>query len=251
MTNKSDTTIYHGIKNCPYVGLYVPGNKPKMIENAIAFSIPNLILCLEDGTPSEKKSEGRFLLRGALPELRLAGKHITIRINSVDSEWFIDDMKILIPAFPDRLRVPKIKSVDEVERLERLINSIVSESNVLLEVMVETLEGLNNLDKIIKASKRIIAVTVGGVDLRESFISQHGRCDDKDIREAKAEVVRIVKLNGLKAYDTTYMQLRDEQGFLEDSKQSCSLGFSGRSIIHPDQYLPAISAYSTKEDSYV
>lgn len=251
MMNKLDETPFHDSEDCPYVGLYVPGNKPGMIENATAFSISNLILCLEDGTPSEKKIEGRFLLRRSLPELRLVGKHITIRINSVDSEWFMDDIKMLIPALPNRLRVPKIKSVDEVERLERLIDSIASESNVRLEVMVETLEGLNNLDEIIKVSKRIIAVTVGGADLRESIISQQGFCDDKELWEAKAELVRIAKLNGLKAYDTTYMQLHDEQGFLEDSKQSCSLGFSGRSIIHPAQYLPAVSAYSRKGGSCV
>lgn len=35
--------------------LYVPGHKANYIESAMKFNVKNLLLCLEDGTPEDKK----------------------------------------------------------------------------------------------------------------------------------------------------------------------------------------------------
>ncbi|KOY81370.1 hypothetical protein I6G82_02145 [Lysinibacillus macroides] len=227
------------------LNFYVPAYKPGNIEYALNFNIKNLVICLEDGTPEEKKLEARVLLKNALKDLGEVDKNFTIRINSVYTKHWKDDLLAIIPYGPNRIRIPMVNKPEDILLIVDFINSIFPEqkSFPFFEIMIESVEGLKNIEALVQASDKIYALTIGGEDLLNDFIKLGYKNPKQEVINAKKHLCRVAKAYELLSFDTTFMDYKNKVGFEEDCKKSISYGFSGRSLMHPDQIEVAFELY--------
>ena len=87
--------------------LYVPGNMPSMLQNIPLFQCDAIQIDLEDAVPYSEKDAARILVRSFLMNYKNRNKEILVRINGLDTKWALDDLKAVLPAVPDGIRLPK------------------------------------------------------------------------------------------------------------------------------------------------
>lgn len=152
----------------PLVYFYVPGYKPNYIEYAMTFYPMNIILCLEDGTPEEKKLEARYVVKNALQEFSDSEHTLIVRVNSIHTSHWEQDLEELVPERPARIRLPMVRTAEDLRQVERKVQDIIHKRSLnyspSYEVMIECCEAIFNIGEIHQASRNIYAFTFGGTD---------------------------------------------------------------------------------------
>src|ERR1700756_469933 len=116
--------------------LTVPASSPRMLAKAAGLPADEVVVDLEDGVAAADK----LAARGNLASARALGT-LAVRINGVGTEWWKDDLAAA--AHADVIVMPKVESVDEVQRVsDRLPNGVG------LEVQIETTRGLVEVERI-------------------------------------------------------------------------------------------------------
>jgi len=87
--------------------LYVPGNMPGMLQNIPVFEADVVMIDLEDAVPLVEKDSARLLARNFLSSYQDRNKEMFVRINALDTPYAADDLREILPALPDGIRLPK------------------------------------------------------------------------------------------------------------------------------------------------
>src|SRR5512138_3184344 len=149
--------------------LYVPGNMPSMLQNIAVFRSDGVIIDLEDAVPVAEKDAARRLVRRYLEANPERNKEILIRINPLDTPWAREDLREVLPALPDGVRLPKADSPEIVERLDTLLTEF--EEELGLEVgrfqilpSIESAQGVINVFETAASSPRLFGIAFGAED---------------------------------------------------------------------------------------
>ncbi|KAF4025797.1 hypothetical protein G4228_017907, partial [Cervus hanglu yarkandensis] len=78
------------------------------------------------------------------------------------------------------------------------------------------------------------AVVFGGEDFRASIGATSSK-ETQDILYARQKIIVVAKAFGLQAIDLVYIDFRDEEGLLRQSREGAAMGFTGKQVIHPNQ----------------
>src|SRR5215210_482559 len=104
--------------------LFMPGSNARALEKARILPADGIILDLEDSVAPEAKAMARGQIATAIAAGGFGKREVLIRVNPLDSPWWIDDVNMAGKARPDGILVPKISSVKELtaiaDRLEML-----------------------------------------------------------------------------------------------------------------------------------
>ena len=150
--------------------LFLLGNTPNIIINGDALGADCIILDLEDAVAPDQKDAARMLVRNAIKDMGFHGCEITVRINSIDTPSWKDDLKAVIPLKPDLIMPTKVSCARDVKTVDEYISSIEEKhgipiGTVKLIPLIETALGVENAFNIAMASKRVAALFLGGEDL--------------------------------------------------------------------------------------
>ncbi len=104
--------------------LFLPGNTPNMIINGDALGADCIILDLEDAVSPDEKDSARLLVRSAMKNMGFRGVEITVRINSIDTEYWRDDLEAIIPLKPDFIMPPKSGCAEDIKKIDAYITGI-------------------------------------------------------------------------------------------------------------------------------
>ncbi|RKX80818.1 MAG: citrate lyase subunit beta [Spirochaetes bacterium] len=219
--------------------LYCPGNNPKMIINAGLYGADGLVFDLEDAVAPEKKQEARILLSQAFSEQIVPVEKSVVRINGPESDLWEKDLKELIPAGVRVIRIPKVENSNQVQEISGVIERIESENAVtsgavVLQCILETPLGVENVFLIGDSSSRICSFSFGAEDYCNALGIQRGQ-DLLPLDYPRSRIASAAAAFGYSAYDTVWGFLDDETGLKADAVRAKSLGFVGKSLIHPDQ----------------
>lgn len=80
--------------------LFIPANNPNMLANAGLLGADSVIFDLEDAVAPQEKDAARILLRNALKYLDFFGTEIIVRINALDTPYWEQDLKAIVPLKP-------------------------------------------------------------------------------------------------------------------------------------------------------
>jgi (3S)-malyl-CoA thioesterase len=64
------------------------------------------------------------------------------------------------------------------------------------------------------------------------------------LQMALQSIVLAARAEGIAVFDGVYNQLEDAKGLAAECAESRSLGFDGKSLIHPDQIAPCHAAFA-------
>ncbi len=223
--------------------LYVPGNMPGMLQNIPVFDADGVMIDLEDAVPLAEKDSARILARNFLQAFSERSREIFVRINGLDTKYALDDLRDVLPARPDGIRLPKADEPEVVERLDTLLTEY--EEKLDLEIgffsilpSIESAVGVLNCVKTAAASQRIVALAFGAEDYTASMEIQRTRTGE-ELLGARMQIVWAARASGLQAIDSVFADANDMDGLRADTEVVKRLGFTGKSLVNPRQ-IPVV-----------
>jgi citrate lyase subunit beta/citryl-CoA lyase len=219
--------------------LYVPGNMPSMLQNIPIFHSDGIIIDLEDAVPLNEKDAARVLVRKFLENHTDRQKEILVRINPLDSKWGYEDLKEVLPALPDGIRLPKADTPEIVEQLDTLLTEF--EEELGLEIgrfgilpSIESARGVINVIRTARSSKRVFALAFGAEDYTASLEIERTKTGE-ELFAARTRVVWAAKAAGIQAIDSIFADVGDMEGLRRETDLIKTLGFNGKSLVNPRQ----------------
>ena len=219
--------------------LYVPGNMPAMLQNIPVFSADGVMIDLEDAVPLAEKDAARVLARNFLRAFGERNSEVFVRINGLDTKYASDDLREVLPALPDGIRLPKADSPEVVERLDTLLTEY--EERLRLDIghfsilpSIESAVGILNCVRTARASRRIVALAFGAEDYTASMEIQRTRSGE-ELFSARTQVVWAAKAAGVQAIDSVFSDVNDMDGLRAETALIKTLGFTGKSLVNPRQ----------------
>lgn len=232
--------------------LYVPGNMPSMLQNIPIFQADGVIIDLEDAVPLSEKDAARILVRRFLENYRERNKEVLVRINPLDSKWGYADLKEVLPACPDGIRLPKADTPEIVERLDTLLTEF--EERLGLEIgrfgilpSIESAAGVINAIKIARTSPRIFALAFGAEDYTASLEIERTKTGE-ELFHARTRVVWAARAAGIQPIDTIFADAADMEGLRRETELIKTLGFTGKSLVNPRQVEVVHSVFAPKQE---
>jgi citrate lyase subunit beta/citryl-CoA lyase len=219
--------------------LFVPGGRPELFAKALAGGADALSLDLEDSVLDTMKAQARAHVAAfvASDEARAAAKLIIVRVNSLDGEYFADDIRAVTRDGLGLLNLPKIETAAQLRQAVQAIEAAERENGVAtpirLLVNIETPRALAHAAAIATADPRVAGLQLGLGDLFEPY--RIDRSDRTNVHAAMFTVRMAAAGAGIFAVDGAFADIDDTEGFMAEAGMAKRLGFIGKSCIHPRQ----------------
>lgn len=232
--------------------LYVPGNMPSMLQNIPLFQCDAIQIDLEDAVPYSEKDAARILVRSFLMNYKNRNKEILVRINGLDTKWALDDLKAVLPAVPDGIRLPKADSPEIVERLDTLLTEFEEELGLPLghfKILpsIETAEGVINAVVTARSSSRLIGLAFGAEDYTATMEINRTKTGE-ELFNARMNVLWGAKAAGIQAIDSIFADVNDMDALRKETELIKKLGFTGKCMINPRQIEVIHDVFAPKQD---
>ena len=174
-------------------------------------------------------------------------RELTIRVNALDTEWAVDDLRSAAQAGPAGIVVPKVDSAADVATVEGIIEAAGVPDHTTIWAMLETPTAIENAVEIATSSERLAVLIMGTNDLAKELRAAlvPGR---QPLQWGLARCVNAARVADKVILDGVYNDVKDPEGFLAECVQGADMGFDGKTIIHPSQVEPCNAAYSPSED---
>jgi malyl-CoA/(S)-citramalyl-CoA lyase len=135
---------------------------------------------LEDAIPADAKQAARagFIAMAKAwtnKSCDFGATGLWTRINALNSPWALDDVTEIVAAVGDGLDVimlPKVEGAWDIHYLDQLLAQLEAKHRlrkpILIHAILETAEGVNNVESIAAASPRMHGMSLGPADLAAS-----------------------------------------------------------------------------------
>jgi (S)-citramalyl-CoA lyase len=227
--------------------LFVPGLRPDRFAKALDAGADIVCIDMEDAVARDRKAEARALTLPLFSNPTHPHVEQMVRINALSTLEGLKDVQAIVEseAPPPAIMIPKIRSAEEVQLLDQLL--IGRAAAVRFCVIIETNEGLERVQQIARASRRIDSLIIGAVDLSADL-----RCAKtwESLLYARSRIVHAAASAGIDALDVPFLNLEDEAGLRQEAMASAGLGFTGKALVHPNQ-LPSIHAAFSPDEKAI
>jgi malyl-CoA/(S)-citramalyl-CoA lyase len=235
---------------------------------------------LEDAVPVDRKEAARAGLIRVAHEADLGQTSLWTRVNSLESPWVLDDLTELVTQIGDKLEVimvPKVEGAWDIHYVDRLLAQLESRAGLkqplLVHAILETAQGVVNLEEIATASPRMQGMSFGPADLAASRRMKTTRVGgghpdyrviedpdphDPDAPRASAQqdpwhysIARMVDActaAGILPFYGPYGDIRDTVGCETQFRAAFLLGCVGAWSLHPAQIEIAKKVFSPDRD---
>jgi citrate lyase subunit beta / citryl-CoA lyase len=231
--------------------LYMPGSNARAIEKARTLPVDCVVLDLEDSVAPDAKAAARAQVSEAVKTGDFGLREVVVRINGLDTAWWLDDVNAVAPAKPDAILVPKVSSPDHLEQVAERLVDMSADHRIRVWAMMETPLAMLNAGAIASAAKdvetRLSAFVMGTNDLAKDTRARitPGR---EALRPWLMTCVAAARAYGVDVLDGVYNDLADAEGFARECGEARDMGFDGKTLIHPNQIAAANAAFSPSAD---
>jgi citrate lyase subunit beta/citryl-CoA lyase len=226
--------------------LYMPGSNPRALEKARDLPADVLILDLEDAVAPEAKLQAREAVVKAIQQ-GFGDREVLVRINGLDTRWWVEDIDAAASARPDAVLVPKVSSPRQLQDLAARLVDMGTDPHVRVWAMMETPLAMLNVRDIAAAAldseTRLAGFVMGTNDLAKDTRARlvPGRAP---MLPWLMNCLAAARAYGLDILDGVYNDIGDAAGFAAECRQARDLGFDGKTLIHPRQIEPCNEAFS-------
>jgi citrate lyase subunit beta/citryl-CoA lyase len=231
--------------------LYMPGSNARAIEKARTLPADAVILDLEDSVAPDGKDAARVQVMEAIIAGGFGAREVIMRINGLDTEWWIDDLNAAAKAKPDAVLIPKVSSPQNLEDVADRLVDISADHKIRIWAMMESPLAMLNAREIAAAAKdvetRLAAFVMGTNDLAKETRARitPGRAP---MLAWLMSCVAAARAYGIDILDGVYNDLGNAEGFAQECAQARDMGFDGKTLIHPNQIGPCNAAFSPSAD---
>lgn len=223
---------------------YRTRNKKSDFRSALMLSAHNLrhllkiesleadcvMINLEDGVSKQEKPFALALTAIFLSELRECEKKLVVRVNALNEGGF-DEITYLNQFHPDAIRVPKIRTPDEVKAVLALLDEETE-----LHLSIETKGAWDNLNHL-AIDKRVTTYYLGILDLfadmrlPQSLITP----DNPTMQYMLSHFLITTKAISVKPVSFVYQDFKNMDAFYVWLELEKRMGFTAKGCISPSQ----------------
>ena len=235
---------------------------------------------LEDAIPAEHKDAARkgFIEMALAHDFAAAGVGLWTRINCLNSPWHFDDVTQIVEAVGDKLDViivPKVEGPWDIHYMDQLLALLEARHGltkpILIHALLETAEGVINVEAIAESSPRLQGVSLGPADLAASRgmkttrvggghpfyrVMEDARPDGAPRASVQqdlwhytlAKMVDACATYGIKAFYGPFGDIADLEACEQQFKNAFLLGCAGAWSLHPNQIAVAKKVFSPDPD---
>ncbi len=251
--------------------LFGPGSRTALFEKMAASAADVINLDLEDSVAPDDKPQARANIIEAINDIDWQNKHLSVRINGLDTPyWYRDVVDILEQAGDriDQIMIPKVGCAGDIYAVDALVTAIEAAKGrskpIALEVIIESAAGIAHVEEIAAASPRLQAMSLGAADFAASMGMQTtgigGTQENYYMLQgdtmhwsdpwhwAQAAIVAACRTHGVLPVDGPFGDFSDDEGFRAQARRSATLGMVGKWAIHPKQIALANEVFTPSED---
>jgi len=228
---------------------------------------------LEDAIPADAKGAARagFIRMAQANDFGATG--LWTRINALASPWALDDIVEIVAAVGNKVDVimlPKVEGAWDIHYLDQLLAQLEAKHGItrpiLIHAILETAQGVNNVEAIATASPRMHGMSLGPADLAASRAMKTTRVGgghpdyavladpDGDRARAKiqqdlwhyttAKMVDACAAAGIKPFYGPFGDFADAAACEAQFRNAFLMGCAGAWTLHPSQVPIAKRVFS-------
>src|ERR1700726_3372921 len=219
---------------------------------------------LEDAIPADAKEAARAGFIAMAKENDFGKTGLWTRINALNSPWVLDDIREIVGAVGHKLDVimlPKVEGAWDIHYLDQLLAQLEAAHGVkkpiLIHAILETAEGVNNVESIATASPRMHGISLGPADLAAPRAMKTtrvggGHPDYKVLADAQGDAPRIASQQdlwhytiakmvdacaaaGIKSFYGPFGDFSDQAACEAQFRNAFLMGCAGAWTLHPTQ----------------
>ncbi|MCY4491713.1 MAG: CoA ester lyase [Thaumarchaeota archaeon] len=216
--------------------IFVPGNNPRFLEKAKNIDADIVCFDLEDSVPDDQKTTARKLIREALKSRSSYKSSIFVRTNSPSSGKILHDLNVIVQKGIDGIVVPKVNNISDMREIVKILSTLERKrktGKISLIPSIESAQGVVNAYQIASANKRVSAVVFGVFDLLNDMGIEYAK-NPEGAKYSRAKIPVDASAAGVASIDGIWQDISDTAGLKKDCRIGRELGYSGKSIIHPD-----------------
>ncbi|MEH3144324.1 MAG: CoA ester lyase [Methylobacterium frigidaeris] len=257
---------------------FVPPHNDKVRARVpeLATQVDVVLGNLEDAVPADQKLAARkgFIAMARATDFAAAGTGLWTRINALNSPWILDDLIEIVTEVGDRLdvvMVPKVEGPWDIHYVDQFLAQLEARAGVgkpiLIHAILETAEGVANVDAIASASPRMHGMSLGPADLAASRGMKTtrvggGHPDYRVLADPAADggprlhaqqdlwhytIARMVdacQANGIKAFYGPFGDFSDAAACEAQFRNAFLMGCAGAWTLHPSQVALAKAVFA-------
>jgi len=213
--------------------LFMPGANTRALEKAKSLPADSLILDLEDAVAPDAKAQARENIRTALAT-GFGHREAVVRINGLNTQWGLDDLKAFADTKADAILLPKVESASQIQKVASLLKQFNPENTMKIWEMIETPLAIFHLPEIASSHPMLEALVLGTSDLVKDLHARHTP-SRVETQTALSLSVLAARAHQLCVLDGVHLTLEDEEGLKQSCVQGRDMGFDGKTLIHPSQ----------------
>ena len=259
---------------------FVPPHIEKVVAklDSLIPSVDVVLGNLEDAIPADQKEAARAGFVKLAREHTFGGTGLWSRINCLNSPWVLDDITTLVGEVGDKLDVimlPKVEGPWDIHYLDQLLAQLEAKAGITrpiqIHAILETAEGVKNVEAIATASPRMHGMSLGPADLAASRGMKTTRvggghpdyavlADDDSADGPRmgyqqdlwhytlAKMVDACMSAGLKAFYGPFGDFSDPDACRAQFRNAFLMGCAGAWTLHPSQIDIAREVFSPPAD---
>lgn len=233
---------------------------------AMAAQADVILANLEDAIPADAKDAARAgaVEMGKTVDFKAHGTGFWSRVNCLNSPWFLEDVTTLVGEVGnalDVIMIPKVEGAWDIHYVDQLLAQLEAKHGIKkpigIHAILETAEGVKNVEEIALASPRMHGICLGPADLAASRKMKTTRVggghpayrvieDPVEGRERLnaqqdlwhytiARMVDACASAGIKAMYGPFGDISDPEACEQQFKNAFLLGCDGAWSLHPSQ----------------
>ena len=215
--------------------LFTPATRPDRFAKANEVGADVLIVDLEDAVAPHDKERGRATVIELLGRPRSEAASRAVRMNGIKTPSGLADLVALLnaPVGPDVLILPKTESAGQLHALDSQLTH--AGKSTRLVGLIESAKGLSKAEEIATATPRLLGLMLGAADMAADLGAE---ASWEPMIGPRSRIVAACALGGIRAIDSPYFEVRDQDGLGQELRRSVSFGFSAKAAVHPSQVGP-------------
>jgi citrate lyase subunit beta/citryl-CoA lyase len=227
--------------------LFMPAHNERAIAKSRTLDCDVVILDLEDAVAPDSKTSARTTAQTALDEGGFNPREIAVRVNGIGSEWHMDDVSAFANLPLDALVLPKAEDPEEIYRLGEQMDALGYHPDVALWLMAETPTGVLNARTLCRAHTRVEVLIMGTSDLAKC-LRIPATIEREGLIHALSQCVLAAREAHIDVLDGVCLDLENTELYRAQCEQGRTLGFDGKTLIHPSQIALANRIFAPSED---
>jgi malyl-CoA/(S)-citramalyl-CoA lyase len=234
------------------------------------------VLCgnLEDAIPLDQKDNARRGFIDGVQQAELGDTALWVRVNCLNSPWILDDLSEIVAGCGNRLdavMIPKVEGPWDIHFVDQYLAQLEARNGIskpiLIHALLETAEGVKNVESIATASPRMHGMSLGPADLAASRGMKttrvggghpgygvladpvEGQSDRSYVQQdlwhyTLARMVDACAASGIRAFYGPFGDLKDEAGCEAQFRNAFIMGCAGAWSLAPNQIAIAKRVFS-------